>query len=212
MKTRGRIGILISGRGTNMEAIIRATEAGKIPGEMAIVISNEPSAPGLARAESHGIRTSVLDHREAKGRESQDRRIIAALQEAKVDLVCLAGYMKILSPVFLKAFSGRILNIHPALLPAFPGLEVQRKALEYGVRFSGATVHLVDAGVDTGPIVLQAIVPVEPDDSVERLSKRILDAEHRIYPEAIRLFLEGRLQVEGRRVRIIDPPSAPVPD
>lgn len=206
MKPDGRIGILISGRGSNMESILRATEEGRIPAVVAVVISNEPSAPGIARARDHGVEAVVLDHRLAAGREDQDRRIVTALEERRVDLVCLAGYMKLLTPVFLRAYSGRILNIHPALLPAFPGLNVQKKALEYGVRYSGATVHFVDEGVDTGPIVLQAAVPVEQDDTAESLAARILKEEHRIYPEAIRLFFQDRLRIEGRRVRVLPPP------
>ena len=202
MKADGRVGILISGRGSNMEAILRAAEEGRIPAVVAIVISNDPAAPGLKKAAEHGVQTLALDPRQCGSAVERDRRIVAALEEHRVDLVCLAGYMKILSPVFLKAYGGRILNIHPSLLPAFPGLEVQRKALEHGVRFSGATVHLVDEGVDTGPIVLQAVVPVEDDDTPASLAERILREEHRIYPEAVKLFLEGRLQVEGRRVRI----------
>ncbi len=205
MRADGRIGILISGRGSNMEAILRATEEGRIPAVVAVVISNEPDAPGVDRAREHGVEALVLDHREAPDREEQDRRIVAALEDRRVDLVCLAGYMKLLTPVFLKAYPGRILNVHPALLPAFPGLNVQKKALEYGVRFSGATVHFVDQGVDTGPIVLQAAVPVEQDDTPQILADRILKEEHRIYPEAVRLFFQDRLRVEGRRVRILPP-------
>jgi phosphoribosylglycinamide formyltransferase-1 len=208
MKPDGRIGILISGRGSNMESIVLSAEERRIPAVVAVVISNEPGAPGLARAQARGVETVVLDHRLAAGREEQDRRIISALEERRVDLVCMAGYMKLLTPGFLKAYPGRILNIHPALLPAFPGLEVQRKALEHGVRFSGATVHFVDAGVDTGPIILQAVVPVEQDDTPATLAERILAAEHRIYPEAIRLFFQDRLRIEGRRVRILPPPPA----
>ena len=203
MKADGRVGILISGRGSNMEAIVRAAEERRIPGVVAVVISNLPEAPGLAKAQEHGIETLVLEQRAASKSEDYDRGIVAALEERRVDLVCLAGYMRILTPVFLKAYGGRILNIHPSLLPAFPGLEVQRKALEYGVRYSGATVHFVDAGVDTGPIVLQAVVPVESDDTPATLAARILAEEHRIYPKAVRLFLEGRLEIEGRRVRIL---------
>ena len=206
MKPDGRIGILISGRGTNMESILRASEEGRIPAVTAVVISNEPAAPGIARARDHGVETVVLDHRLAAGREDQDRRIVMTLEERRVDLVCLAGYMKLLTPVFLRAYPGRILNIHPALLPAFPGLDVQKKALDYGVRYSGATVHFVDEGVDTGPIVLQAVVPVEKDDTPEALAERILKEEHRIYPEAIRLFFQDRLRIEGRKVRILPPP------
>ena len=203
MKADGRVGILISGRGSNMEAIIRAVEERRVPGVVAVVISNVPEAPGLKAAQEHGIETLALEQRSSAKSEEHDRRIVAALEERRVDLVCLAGYMKILSPAFLKAYGGRILNIHPSLLPSFPGLDVQRKALEYGVRYTGATVHFVDAGVDTGPIVLQAVVPVESDDTPATLAARILAEEHRIYPKAVRLFLEGRLEVEGRRVRIV---------
>jgi phosphoribosylglycinamide formyltransferase 1 len=191
-----------------MESIILATEDRRIPAVVAVAISNEPSAPGIARARARGVETLVLDHRELAGREEQDHRIVSALEERRVDLICLAGYMKLLTPVLLKAYPGRILNIHPALLPAFPGLNAQRQALEYGVRFTGATVHFVDAGVDTGPIVLQAAVQVDPEDTPATLSERILKEEHRIYPLAIRLFFEGRLRIEGRRVRILPPPPA----
>jgi len=203
LKADGRIGILISGRGSNMEAILREAEVGRIPAVVAVVISSNPDAPGLVKAQEHGVETILIDPRKALDREEQDRRIVAGLDERRVDLVCLAGYMKILTPVFLKSYGGRILNIHPSLLPAFPGLEAQRKALEFGVRFSGATVHFVDAGVDTGPIVLQAVVPVESEDTPGTLAERILEKEHRLYPEAVRLFFEGRLRVEGRRVRIL---------
>src|SRR5713101_4579246 len=157
-----------------MEAIVRAAEERRVPAIVAVVISDEPQAPGLARAEAHGVETLVLDRRAAGSQENQDRRIVSALEERRVDLVCLAGYMKILTSVLLKSFSGRILNVHPALLPSFPGLDAQRKAIEHGVRFSGATVHFVDTGVDTGPIILQAVVPILPDDTPETLSERIL--------------------------------------
>jgi len=203
LRADGRIGILISGRGSNMVSIVEAAERGRIPAVVAVVISNEPEAAGIEKAAAHGIETLILDHREAASREDHDQRLLAALDERRVDLVCLAGYMRLLTPEFLKSYSRRILNIHPSLLPAFPGLDVQRKALEYGVRFSGVTVHFVDAGVDTGPIILQAVVPVEPDDTPADLADRILKEEHRIYPEAIRLFFEGRLKLEGRRVRIL---------
>jgi len=209
VKPDGRIGILISGRGSNMLSILRAAEERRIPAVVAIVISNEPDALGIVAARSRGVEAIVLDHRAAGSREEHDRRIVAALEERRVDLVCLAGYMRLLSPVLLRAYAGRILNVHPALLPAFPGLDVQRQALEHGVRFTGATVHFVDAGVDTGPIVLQAVVPVEPEDTPETLSERILKEEHRIYPEAVRLFFQDRLRLEGRKVRILPPaPSA----
>jgi phosphoribosylglycinamide formyltransferase 1 len=208
VKPDGRIGILISGRGSNMLSILRAAEERRIPAVVALVISNEPDALGISAARARGVEAIVLDHRAAGSREEHDRRIVAALEERRVDLVCLAGYMRLLTPVLLKAYAGRILNVHPALLPSFPGLDVQRRAVEHGVRFTGATVHFVDAGVDTGPIVLQAVVPVEPEDTPETLAERILKEEHRIYPEAVRLFFQDRLRLEGRKVRIL-PPAPP---
>ncbi|HXI02753.1 MAG TPA: phosphoribosylglycinamide formyltransferase [Candidatus Saccharimonadales bacterium] len=198
---RGRIGILISGRGSNMLSIARACREGRIPADVALVISNLPDAPGLERAAALGIETLVIEKRGA-GRREHDMKVVAALRAARVDLVCLAGYMRLLSADFIREFPGRILNIHPGLLPAFPGLHAQRQAVEYGVRWSGATVHFVDEGLDSGPIVLQAAVPVEPGDTEETLSARILDEEHRLYPEAVRLYFEGRLRIEGRKVRI----------
>ncbi len=186
-----------------MEAIVRAAESGRIPALVAVVLSNRPDAEGLRKAQEHGIETVVVDSRAVASREDHDRKMVAALEERRVDLICLAGYMKVLTPPFLKAFAGRVLNVHPSLLPAFPGLDAQRQALEHGVRITGATVHLVDSGVDTGPIVLQAAVPVETEDTPASLSERILKEEHRIYPEAVRLFFEDRLKVEGRRVRIL---------
>ncbi len=186
-----------------MEAIVRAAESGRIAALVAVVLSNRPDAEGLQKAQEHGIETVVVDSRAAASREDHDRKMVAALEERRVDLICLAGYMKVLTPPFLKAFAGRVLNVHPSLLPAFPGLDAQRQALEHGVRITGATVHLVDSGVDTGPIVLQAAVPVETEDTPASLSERILKEEHRIYPEAVRLFFEDRLKVEGKRVRIL---------
>ncbi|HET9480488.1 MAG TPA: phosphoribosylglycinamide formyltransferase [Candidatus Polarisedimenticolia bacterium] len=199
----GIVGILISGRGSNMLAIADACAAGRIAARVGIVISNEPGAPGLAAARQRGIETLVLDHRESRGRQEYDARLAAALDRHSVDLVCLAGYMRLLSPGFVAERAGRIMNVHPALLPAFPGLHAQRQAVEHGVRLSGATVHFVDAGLDSGPIILQAAVPVEQDDTEETLSARILVEEHRLYPEAIRLHFEHRLRIEGRRVRIL---------
>lgn len=193
------LGILLSGRGSNFEAIARNVEAGKIPARIAVVISNRKDAPGLALAREMGLNARFIPSK-GKEREAYDREVVAALQEAKVDLVCLAGFMRVLSPYFVRAFPRRILNIHPALLPAFPGLEAQKRALESGVKFTGCTVHIVDEGVDTGPIVTQAIVPVLDSDTVESLSARILKEEHRIYSEAIRLLLEDRVRIEGRRV------------
>jgi phosphoribosylglycinamide formyltransferase-1 len=203
-----KLGILLSGRGSNFEAIARNVKAGKIPAEIAVVISNKEGALGLAHAKQMGLATRFIPSK-GKEREAFDREVAAVLREFQVDLVCLAGFMRILSPYFIREFHGRILNIHPALLPAFPGEEAQRQALEHGVKFTGCTVHLVDEGVDTGPIVCQAIVPVLDDDTVDALSARILKEEHRIYSEAICLLLEERVRVEGRRVvRKSGPPSA----
>jgi phosphoribosylglycinamide formyltransferase 1 len=195
------IGILLSGRGSNFEAIARNAAAGKIPGKIGLVVSNREQAPGLERARQMGLRTLFIPSRGVE-REDYDGKVVAALKEAQVDLVCLAGFMRILSPVFVKAFPGRILNIHPALLPAFPGLDAQKQALNYGVKFTGCTVHIVDEGMDTGPIVLQAVVPVLDDDTVETLSARILKEEHRIYSEAICLLLEDNIRIEGRKTAL----------
>jgi phosphoribosylglycinamide formyltransferase 1 len=193
------IGILLSGRGSNFEAIARNVAEGRIPAKIALVISNREQAPGLERARSMGLKTRFIPSK-GKDRDAYDREVVAALKEAKVDLVCLAGFMRLLSPYFVRSFPGRILNIHPALLPAFPGLDAQQQALDYGVKFTGCTVHIVDEGVDTGPIVRQAVVPVLDDDTVETLSARILKEEHRIYSEAICLMLAGNVRIEGRLV------------
>jgi len=193
------IGILLSGRGSNFEAIARNVAAGKIQAQIALVISNREQAPGLETARQMGLRTIFIPSK-GKEREVYDQEVVAALKAAQVDLVCLAGFMRILSPVFVRAFPGRILNIHPALLPAFPGLDAQKQALDYGVKFTGCTVHIVDEGMDTGPIVRQSVVPVLDDDTVETLSARILAEEHRIYSEAISLMLEDKVHIEGRRV------------
>jgi phosphoribosylglycinamide formyltransferase-1 len=195
-----RIGVLLSGRGSNFEALADSVAAGRIPNaEIAMVISNREGAPGIQRAESRGIRTRVIPSKGLE-REAYDRQVVAVLHEHKVDLVCLAGYMRLLSPYFVAAFPNRILNIHPSLLPSFPGLESQRQALEYGVNFAGCTVHFVDENLDAGPIVLQAVVPVEDKDTEESLSARILKEEHRIYSEAVRIVLDGKFKIEGRRV------------
>ncbi|HMD85452.1 MAG TPA: phosphoribosylglycinamide formyltransferase [Terriglobia bacterium] len=194
-----RLGILLSGRGSNFEAIARNVQAGKIPAEIAVVISNKQEAPGLARAREMGLETRFLPS-QGKEREAFDREVVAVLKEFRVDLVCLAGFMRILSPYFVREFPRRILNIHPALLPSFPGEDAQRQALEHGVKFTGCTVHLVDEGVDTGPIVRQAVVPVQDDDTAETLAARILQEEHRIYSEAICLLLEDKVRFAGRRV------------
>jgi phosphoribosylglycinamide formyltransferase-1 len=195
-----RIGVLLSGRGSNFEALADSISAGRLPGaEIAVVISNREGAPGLARASERGIPSKVIASK-GLAREEYDRLVVQELQNAKVELVCLAGFMRLLSPYFVAAFPRRILNIHPSLLPSFPGLEAQRQALDYGVKFSGCTVHLVDENLDAGPILLQAVVPVRDDDTAETLSARILAEEHRIYTEAVRLVLSGEYRIEGRRV------------
>jgi len=198
-----RIGVLISGRGSNFEALAESVARGRIPNaEIAIVVSNRDDAPGLEIAHVRGIPARAIPSKGLE-REAYDKLVVAALIEKSVDLVCLAGYMRLLSPYFVNAFPGRILNIHPSLLPAFPGLESQRQAFEHGVKFSGCTVHFVDENLDAGPILLQAVVPVEDNDTPETLATRILGEEHRIYSEAVRLVLEGRVRIEGRRVRIL---------
>lgn len=195
-----RIGILLSGRGSNFEALADSVAAGRIPGaEIAIVISNREGAPGIEKARARGIATLVIPSK-GKEREAYDREVVAALREHRVDLVCLAGFMRLLSPYFVSEFRNRILNIHPSLLPAFPGLEAQRQAWEYGVKYSGCTVHFVDEQLDAGPIIRQAVVEVRDDDTPETLAARILREEHRIYSEAVRIVLEGRYRIEGRRV------------
>jgi phosphoribosylglycinamide formyltransferase-1 len=198
----GRFAVLISGRGSNMQALLAAAAADRLGAEPVLVISNVADAPGLAAARQQGVATAVVDHRDASSREEHDRRIMALLDERRVELVCLAGYMRLLSPAFVTAWSGRILNIHPSLLPSFTGLHAQRQALAFGVKVSGCTVHLVDEDLDHGPIVAQEAVPVAEDDDEDRLSARILEAEHRLYPEAVRLYFQGRLTLHGRRVRI----------
>jgi phosphoribosylglycinamide formyltransferase-1 len=195
-----RIGVLISGRGSNLVAILDRIDAGDLDARVALVISNEPQAAGLAAARARGVDTLVVDHRASTSRETHDQAMAEALERAGVDLVCLAGYMRRLSPGFVGRFRGRLLNIHPSLLPAFPGLDVQRQAIEAGVKVSGCTVHFVDEGVDTGPIVLQAVVPARDDDTPDSLAARILVEEHRLYSRAIALYFSGRLRIEGRRV------------
>jgi phosphoribosylglycinamide formyltransferase 1 len=194
------IGVLVSGSGTNLQAIIDAIEANRLDAAIQLVFSNRADAYGLVRARRHGIPTAVLDHKQFASREAFDAAVVELLRSRGVELVILAGFMRLLSPVFVKAFSNRMMNIHPALLPAFPGLHAQKKAVEHGVRFSGCTVHFVNEQCDEGPIIIQAAVPVFPDDTEETLSRRILEQEHRIYPRAIQLYSEGRLRIEGRRV------------
>ena len=195
-----RIGVLLSGRGSNFVALADSVAAGRIPGaEIAVVVSNREGAPGIAKAQERGIAARVIPSKGLE-REAYDRLVVAVLRECQVDLVCLAGYMRLLSPFFVAAFPNRILNIHPSLLPSFPGLESQRQALEYGVKFAGCTVHFVDENLDAGPIVLQAVVPVRDEDTEETLASRILAEEHRIYSEAVRTVLEGKYKIAGRRV------------
>ena len=197
-----RIGVLLSGRGSNFEALADSVAAGRIPdAEIALVVSNKEGAQGLARARERGIPAKAIPSKGLE-REAYDKLVVAELKAANVDLVCLAGYMRLLSPHFVAAFPQRILNIHPSLLPAFPGLESQRQAIEHGTKFSGCTVHFVDEALDAGPIVLQACVPIEDDDTPDTLGERILKQEHRIYTEAVKIVLEGRYRIEGRRVRV----------
>jgi phosphoribosylglycinamide formyltransferase 1 len=195
-----RIGVLLSGRGSNFEALAESVSAGRLPNaEIAVVISNQPDAVGLKRAEARGIPARMIPSKGLQ-REAYDRQVAAILQQYKVDLICLAGYMRLLSPYFVAAFPQKILNIHPSLLPSFPGLEAQKQALEHGVKFAGCTVHFVDENLDAGPIILQAVVPVLDNDDEHTLSERILKEEHRIYSEAARIVLEGKYRIEGRRV------------
>jgi len=203
-----RLGVLASGGGTNLQAILDACQEKRISAEVAVVISNVPGAGALERARKTGVATEVLPSKGVSDREAYDRRLVEALRAHRVDLVCLAGYMRLVTPAFLEAFGPtpetrgcpRIVNVHPGLLPSFPGLHAQKQALAYGARFAGCTVHFVDEGTDTGPIIVQAIVPVLPGDGEETLAKRILAQEHAIYPQAIQWFAEGRLSVEGRKV------------
>lgn len=198
------IGVLISGSGTNLQAIIDAIEAGKLDARIEVVLSNKGDAHGLVRARKHGIAVEVLDHKAFPSREAYDQAVVDRLRSRGVELVVLAGFMRLLSPVFIKAYSNRIMNIHPALLPSFPGLHVQKKAVEHGVRFAGCTVHFVNEECDEGPIIIQAVVPVFSDDTEASLMARILKQEHRIYPRAIQLYAEGRLTVAGRKVLVDD--------
>jgi phosphoribosylglycinamide formyltransferase-1 len=194
-----RLGILISGRGSNFLAIADAIAHHRLDAEIAVVISNRAEAPGIAAAQERGLHAIVLPSK-SLDRDAYDRQLIDELRNSRVDLVCLAGYMRILGGHFIREFHQRILNIHPSLLPAFPGLDAQHQAVEHGVKFSGCTVHFVEEGLDSGPIVSQAVVPVLTDDTPESLSARILEEEHRIYPQAIGLILSGKYRIEGRRV------------
>lgn len=194
-----RLGVLVSGRGSNLQAIIDAIDDGRLDAEIAVVISNTQQARGLARARQAGIDTVVLNHKDFASREAFDRAVVAELNQRDVGLVCLAGFMRLLSPAFISAFPNAILNIHPSLLPAFVGLDAQRQAWEYGVKVSGATVHVVTPELDSGPIVRQAVVPIQQGDTADTLAARILVEEHRIYPEAIGIMLEGGWRIDGRR-------------
>src|SRR6516164_1480645 len=195
-----RIAVLLSGRGSNLEALAASVSAGHIPNaEIALVLSNREGAPGIDRARARGLATRVIPSKGLE-REVYDRQVVEALREANADLICLAGYMRLLSPYFVAQFPERILNIHPSLLPSFPGLEAQKQALDYGVKFAGCTVHFVDETLDAGPIILQSVVPVEDQDSEESLSARILAEEHRIYSAAVRIVLDQKYKIAGRRV------------
>ncbi len=204
-RKRGRVAVFLSGRGSNFMAIREAVERGAIDAEIALVFSNKADAPGLLKAREAGLETLFLDPKAFATREDYDRAIIAEVERRRIDLVCLAGYMKVLTPALCDALKHRIINIHPALLPSFPGLHVQQKAIDWGVRFSGCTVHFVAAEVDMGPIILQAVVPVLQDDTEDALAARILVEEHKIYPESVRLYFQGRIEVRGRRVFILEP-------
>jgi len=197
------LGVLLSGSGTNLQALIDAIAAGRLHARVGVVISNVPEARGVERARAHGLPTVVLAHRDAPSREAYDARVVEALRTHQVGLVVLAGFMRLVSPVVLAAYPNRVLNIHPALLPAFPGLHAERQALTYGARITGVTVHFVDELTDHGPILAQAAVPILPDDTEERLHIRIQREEHRLYPFAIQLIAEGRVRVDGRRVEVV---------
>lgn len=206
MSKKLRLGVLASGGGTNLQSIIDRCQDGSLDAEIAVVICNNPGAGALDRAARAGILTQCVNHREFPSREAFDTAVVKALQEAGVELVVLAGFMRIITQTFIDAFPERVINIHPALLPAFPGLHVQQQAIDYGARFSGCTVHFVDGGVDTGPVLIQAVVPILQEDTAETLAARILEQEHRIYPRAIQLIAENRVRINGRKVSI-DPAS-----
>ncbi|MGZ5554174.1 MAG: phosphoribosylglycinamide formyltransferase [Candidatus Aminicenantales bacterium] len=203
-RKKGRIAVFLSGRGSNFMAIREAVERGDISAEIALVLSNKADAPGLLRAREWGLETLFLDPKLFASREDYDRAVVGEVESRRIDLVCLAGYMRVLTPALCDALKYRIVNIHPALLPSFPGLHVQQRAIDWGVRFSGCTVHFVAAEVDMGPIILQAVVPVLQDDTEETLAARILVEEHKIYPQAGRLYFDGRIEVRGRRVFILE--------
>ena len=195
-----RVGVLASGRGSNLQAILDATRRPGFPARVVVVISDRERAEALDRGRAAGVDAVFVNPKDFADRDAYGLALVRELQGRRVGLVCIAGFMRILSPACVRAFAGRALNVHPSLLPAFPGLHAQRQALDYGVKVAGATVHFVDEGVDTGPIILQSSVPVEPGDTEDTLAARILAEEHRLYPEAVRLFAEGRLRIVGRRV------------
>jgi phosphoribosylglycinamide formyltransferase-1 len=196
------LGVLISGRGSNLQAIIDACEKGEIPAKVAVVISNNPDAYGLERAKKHNILAVVIDHHKFKDKHTYELEMVKVLEQHKIDLICLAGYMRIVGEVLLDRYQGKMINIHPSLLPSFPGLHAQKQALNHGVLITGCTVHYVDAGCDTGPIIIQSAVPILENDNEETLSERILQQEHLIYPQAIKLIAEEKLKIEGRKVKI----------
>ncbi len=200
-----KLGVLVSGRGTNLQSILDQIEEGTIQAEVALIISNKETAPALERGRQSGIKSLFVNPKDYPDRATYDAALVKLLKEHEVDLICLAGYMRILSAEFIRAFAGKIINIHPSLLPSFPGLDVQQQALDHGVKFSGCTVHFVEEEIDTGPIILQAVVPVKESDTAETLAARILQEEHKIYPEAVRLIAENRIRIAGRRVSIQEP-------
>ena len=203
-----KIAVLVSGGGSNLQSIIDSVESGYLKIQIAVVLSNKEETYGLTRAENHGIPAEILKHGDFESREEFEARLIEILDGYGVDLVVLAGFMRVLTPLFVSHYHHRIINIHPAILPSFPGTHGQKQALDYGVRFSGCTTHFVDEGTDTGPIIIQAIVPILPDDTEESLGTRILKEEHRIFPESLKLWAERRLLIEGRKVRILPEKSA----
>ena len=207
MKEKLKIGVLVSGGGSNLQSVIDNIESGRLHASIQIVISNNPDAYAVSRCEMHRIPVAVVRHEDFPTREAFDRAMIDILDKNGVELIVMAGFMRLLSTAFLRTYPLRIMNIHPALLPAFPGLHVQKKAVEYGVKFSGCTVHFADEGVDTGPIIIQAVVPVLPEDSELTLAERILREEHKIYPQAIQWYAEGRIEVKGRQVIIRNHPA-----
>ncbi|WP_346354840.1 phosphoribosylglycinamide formyltransferase [Azotosporobacter soli] len=203
MSNNARLGILVSGRGSNLQSIMAAINAGTLNAKLAVVISDNPKAPALEKARAAGIPAVCIARSEYKGRDAFEDALAQCLLQHEASLVVLAGFMRILSSHFISGFRSRILNIHPALLPAFPGLHAQAQAIDYGAKVSGCTVHFVDEGMDTGPIILQAVVPIEEEDTEESLAQRILVEEHRIYPQAIQLYLSGCLKLEGRKVKVV---------